>query len=163
MPDLSSDLEGILRANEVPEAVQTWMKENGCYNLKRFANFVDDVRELNTDILAKTSEKDKRGGTLQGGTPREAFGLITETDSINKGGDTVKSLIVDEFDGWLDGEGNTGGIIDWLAGDASSMRSINDVVMKALKPAVKRNIANNDELANVSTSLIEDAKQSTFG
>lgn len=149
-PDINEAYTDVDLINEITGIYKSLTGEKGVNRTQ--------IEEGLAEVEYNLSEKEKRAGTLQGGTPREAFGLITETDSINKDGDTVKSLIVDEFDGWFDGEGSTGGVIDWLARDSSSMRSINDVVMKALKPAVKRNIANNDELSNVSTSLIEDSK-----
>ena len=55
MPELASDLAGLLQANEVPEAVRTWMSQNGAHSMKLFANFADQAAEIKGEIMDKTT------------------------------------------------------------------------------------------------------------
>ena len=46
-------LEALLEGNGVQPSVREWMKSNGCTDVKKFANWVDEGKELKVDILAK--------------------------------------------------------------------------------------------------------------
>ena len=54
MPELTSDLAGLLDANEVPAEVKAWMGINGAHTMKLFANFVDKACEIKAEMMDKT-------------------------------------------------------------------------------------------------------------
>jgi len=106
----------------------------------------EGLKEVKYDL----SGKKKRSGRLAGGAPRAAYDLITENQKVNAGGDTVLSLLDDAFDG------TTGGVVDWLKGDDAAEESINEIMQKALKSGVKKNIKRSN-LGNAKTKLFADA------
>ena len=57
---MDDELRRMLRGKKVDEAVVTFMESPACncINFEVFANFVDEAKELNARILAKTTKKD---------------------------------------------------------------------------------------------------------
>ena len=93
---LEHDLKSLLDSNEVPAAVQEWMRGNGCHTLKRFANWCDAKSELEESLLAKvdgmTDDRSALAALKQ--SWREADALVTR--SLKRGAEGLAEEAKDE-------------------------------------------------------------------
>ena len=111
----------------------------------------EGLEAVKYDLAGKT----KREKTLSGGLQRKAFDMITESQPINEGGDSILSLV------GADIGGSTKGLVDWLWGDQAAADEINATLMKAIKPSILRHMANDDTLSSPKTKLFSNAEANT--